>query len=140
MMQNWSKQSLQQLAQRLLDNEPGALELCLAFFEAETRGHWHNRARAMIARRLKHVQLAPAQQARLVDTILQRLATGSFTEQFKDQLRLACRLDHERVVSTARACMASPKAHVRRYAGWVGASCRAPHSQQGPHTIEGQAR
>jgi hypothetical protein len=123
---DWSKQDLQHLAQRLLDNEPDAVESCLVFFEAETRGYWHNRARAMMARRFKHVPLTLPQQTRLVDTILQRLATGTFTEQFKDQLRLACRLDHDRVVATARACRSSPKAYVRQYASWVIGSCPDP--------------
>jgi hypothetical protein len=133
---DWSKQDLQHLAQRLLHNEPDAVESCLVFFEAETRGYWHNRARAMMARRFKHVPLTLPQQARLVHTILQRLATGTFTEQFKDQLRLACRLDPDRVVATARACQSSPKAYVRQYATWVIGSCPdhapLPTSRQGP--------
>jgi hypothetical protein len=116
---SWGYRELQQLADDLLLEVPGAVEQSLVFFEAETRGYWHNRARALLARRFKHVQLTPTQQERLLQVILRRLAAGTFTEQFKDQLRLARHLDRDRLVATAHACASSPKDYVRRYAGWV---------------------
>src|SRR4051794_8439284 len=81
-----SKAQLHDLADRLLVGDVDAVEQCVRFVEAETLGHWHGRARAMMARRLKHYSLTPQQQGRLVDAILERLASGRFSEQFKDQL------------------------------------------------------
>lgn len=117
--EQWRREELRALAERLLGDDPDAVEECLSFFEAETRGLWHNRARALIARRLKHWQLSPAQQARVVATVRRRLTTGTFTEQFKDQLRLAILLDRTSVIVTAKACMNSPKEYIRRYANWL---------------------
>jgi hypothetical protein len=117
--QNLTKQELRQRAQSLHEADPAGLEQCLAFFEAETQGVWHNRARAMIARRLKHVSLTPPQQERLLLVILQRLRTGTFTEQFKDQLRLALHLDRDRVMTFAQTCTTSRQDHVCRYAAWI---------------------
>jgi hypothetical protein len=113
------KPELRQLADGLLYQDPAAIEQCVIFFEAETRGFWHNRARALIARRLKHCPLTREQRARLLRAVLGRLANGNFTEQFKDQLRLALHLDREQVAAVARACESSPKEYVRRYAAWV---------------------
>lgn len=117
--QVWSKPALHALADELLGADPAAVERCLVFFAAETRGLWHNRARAMIARRLKHRELTPDQTAFILDVVLGRLATGAFSEQFKDQLRLAARLDRQRVLEAAQACLTSPRKHVRRYGHWA---------------------
>ena len=114
-----SKPALHALADDVLLAVPGALERGIEFVLAETRGHWHNRARAMLCRRLKHVALSPQQSARLVDCITRRLQTGAFTEQFRDQLRLARHLDPARTASAAVNCAASELTHVRRLAAWV---------------------
>lgn len=114
-----SKVELQQLADQLLDADPTAVDRCLVFFAAETRGLWHNRARAKIARRLKHWQLSQAQKALVLEVVLRRLTSGRFTEQFKDQLRLGSSLDRQRLLEAAHICLASPKEYVRRYAGWI---------------------
>ncbi len=121
--QSWGYRELQHLADDLLLEVPGAVEQSVVFFEAETRGYWHNRGRALLARRFKYVRLTPTQQERLLQAILRRLATGTFTEQFKDQLRLARHLDRDRLVAIARTCASSPRDYVRRYAGWVLAIC-----------------
>lgn len=114
-----TKVQLHALADQLLRADVGAIEQSVGFVEAETFGNWHGRARAMMARRLKHCPLTPHQQVRLVDAILRRLATGRFSEQFKDQLRLALHLDPAGTFALARSCESSPKAHIRRYAAWL---------------------
>ena len=114
-----SKPELQSLADGLVLEEPLALERCVTFVIAETEGNWHGRARAMMCRRLKHAALSEAQSARLVACICERLEKGVFAEQFKDQLRLAMHLSAPRLFSVSRSCVASPLAHVSRYALWV---------------------
>ena len=113
------KGELHALCDRLLTCDSGAIEECIAFFEAETLGLWHGRARAMMARRLKHCHLSQQQSTRLVSVILQRLVAGRFSEQFKDQLRLALHLAPERTFAAARRCQAAPTEYVRRYATWI---------------------
>jgi len=81
----YPKQSLQQVIDAM-EHSDAALHEALAFFLAESRGHWHNRARAKIARHLKHCRLDAAACADLVRTIARRLIDGNFTEQFADQL------------------------------------------------------
>ena len=114
-----SKPELHALADRLLADEPAAIERCVAFMIAESRGFWHNRARAMMSRRLKHCSLSAAQRGALVACITARLEGGTFAEQFKDQLRLALHLDPAATRRAAAACLDSPAAHVRRHAAWV---------------------
>ncbi len=114
-----SKPSLRALADRLLSDDPSAIETCLEFFVLETRGLWHGRARAMMARRLKHRPLTDAQIERLVGAVTRRLADGIFSEQFRDQLRLALRLRPARVHAVAAANLESEREHVRRLARWV---------------------
>jgi hypothetical protein len=114
-----SKLALRQLADGLVLEEAFAVERCVEFVLAETRGLWHGRARALMCRRLKHSALTSALSQQLVACISQRLATGVFSEQFKDQLTLALHLDAHHLVNVARSCADSPRAHVRRYAQWV---------------------
>jgi len=111
-----NKAQLLQLADELLLGEANALPHALAFFYQESRGHWHNRARAMLARRFKHVVLDGRQREQLCACILGRLSAGNFTEQFIDQLKLAWRLDPLLTRSAAQAALGSTRAHVRRYA------------------------
>ncbi len=113
------KEQLHHLADRLLDEDPDAIEQCVRFVEAETFGYWHGRARAMMARRLKHCRLTPGQQARLIQAIMQRFTSGRFSEQFKDQLRLVLHLDPAHALAVARSCESAPAEHVRRYAAWI---------------------
>lgn len=114
-----SKRELQALADQLATQEPVAVDHCIEFVLAETRGHWHGRARAMMCRRLKHVELGRTNRTRLVACILERLLSGRFSEQFKDQLRLALHLDRAQTLRCCRSAIASERAHVRKYAGWV---------------------
>jgi len=121
---NWvehlDKGDLHELADGLLAGEGEAIDRCMDFVLAETRGLWHGRARAMMCRRLKHCSLTAKHRELLVPCILNRLATGNFSEQFRDQLRLALHLDRESTLQHARECVAGgSKEHVQRLAQWV---------------------
>ena len=113
-----SKQDLHQLADGLLAPEPWVVERCIDFVLAETQGMWHGRARAKMCRRLKHCDLGRTNRTRLVDCILSRLREGRFSEQFKDQLRLALQLDRARTLKVCADALASNKAYVVRYGAW----------------------
>jgi hypothetical protein len=110
---------LRALADRLLDHDPIAVEWCVTFVEAETCGIGHGRARARMARRRKHCPLSKNQTSSLVQAILNRLVHGGFSEQFKDQLRLAIQLDPQETFAAARNCQNAAADHVSRYARWI---------------------
>jgi hypothetical protein len=116
---SFMKLDLRELCDRLLQDDSKAVEVCVAFLEAETRGTWHGRARAMMARRLKHCGLTRGQKERVISAVLDRLASGRFSENFKDQLRLVLHLDPTRAFDVAFRSLESQAEHVRRYAGWI---------------------
>jgi hypothetical protein len=120
-LEAYPKAALERLIDDLAAGRPGALEECLAFFAASTRGHWHNRARAKIARRLKHHDLAEGTRRRLVAVVERRLVGGDFTEQFKDQLHLLQHLDPTAAAAAASVASGSAQPHVRRYGEWLAA-------------------
>ena len=113
------KADLYDLAYGLVLKQEGAVERCVEFILAETKGNWHGRARAMMCRRLKHCDVNAEQSRQLVSCISRRLTTGDFAEQFYDQLRLAMHLDQKSTFDIAQTCLASPKEHVRRFAAWI---------------------
>ena len=115
----FDKSDLHQLADRLLLDESPAIATCIEFIEAETKGIWHGRARAMMCRRLKHCSLNPSQRTRLFSCITERFRSGHFSEQFRDQLRLALHLDSKRVFAVARSCAHDHRDYIRRYADWL---------------------
>jgi len=114
-----SKLELHHLAEGLLNPGPWVVERCVEFVLAETRGIWHGRARALMCRRLKHCHLGRTHSNELLVCIINRLKNGTFSEQFKDQLRLAMHIDHSLVAKASSASLGSQKQHVRRYAQWV---------------------
>jgi hypothetical protein len=114
-----SKTELHALADELLECNPEAIERSLAFFASETKGLWHGRARAMMARRFKHCSLSPYQRTEVVACIIRRLETGEFSEQFKDQLRLSLHLDPSATIAACHRAVDSPRKHVQRYAKWA---------------------
>ena len=73
----------------------------------------------MMCRRLKHCILSPAQRTRLVACITERFRSGHFSEQFRDQLRLALHLDPERVLAVANSFLYDSRDYVRRHAAWL---------------------
>lgn len=123
-----SKYELHQLANQLLKQDQDAIDRCVLFILAETRGLWHGRARAMMCRRLKHCPLTQAQRIGLVTAIVARLESGSFSEQFKDQLRLAMHFEFHHVTEVCRKIVACPRRlYIRRYAQWVLLPERQPN-------------
>jgi hypothetical protein len=114
-----SKYELHLLADGLLEPEPWIVERCVEFVLAETRGLWHGRARAMMCRRLKHCELSRTHRTTLLACITERLASGDFSEQFKDQLRLALHIDTAKTHAVCRECAASARPYVRQYAAWA---------------------
>ena len=114
-----SKGDVRAIADRLRTGEPYAIDDAVKFVCAESINQWHGRGRAMMCRRLKHLPLSRGQSGRLVEAILGRLVSGQFSEQFRDQLRLAMQLDEKGTFLTARRAAKNEKPHVRRYAEWV---------------------
>lgn len=94
----------------------GGREEAVLFLAAGSRGMQHNRQRALLARRLKHVALKQDQKGLLVTSILAKLASGDIDERFMDQLRLCLSLDVAMTLRSARALLLSEKEYVRRYA------------------------
>jgi hypothetical protein len=73
----------------------------------------------MMCRRLKHCELGRTNRTKLLTCILHRLRSGEFSEQFKDQLRLALHLDAKQSFAACESAMSSDRLHVRRYATWA---------------------
>ena len=113
------KEDLHHLADRLLFDEPSTIVACIKFIEAETKGIWHGRARAMMCHRLKHCSLSSSQRERLVSCITERLCSGHFSEQFRDQLHLALHIDARRTFDIASACAHDHRDYIRRHAAWL---------------------
>lgn len=114
-----TRPQLARLADGIIGGDGAAIQTCVLFICAETTGVGHGRARARMCRRLKHVTLSPQQQAVVVDAVCRRLTGGRFSEQFRDQLRLALLLDSPVVLSCAQRALASDIAHSQRLAAWV---------------------
>ena len=129
-----TKPELHQLADRLVVGDPEAIEYCIAFIESDTFGLWHGRARAMMARRLKHCELTDRQRNRLIRAILQRLTSGQFSEQFKDQLQLVLYLDPSKAFEAARQLQSDSLSHLRRYATWILLHEAGPSSADPPNS------
>lgn len=108
-----------ELVERLAANNPKAVQTCIEFIEADTKGIRHGRIRALMCRRLKHCTLNNKQRTRLVYHITERLRTGNFSQQFKDELRLALVLDRAYTFKVAKASQHDGREYVRRYAKWV---------------------
>jgi hypothetical protein len=113
------KADLHRMADQLLKDDAAGIESCVSFFEATTQGLWHNRARAMMARRFKHCGLTDAQRQRLTSCILARLAQGEATEQFRDQLNLGLCLDAPRFFGAATLLLNDRRKYVRELAEWI---------------------
>ena len=114
-----TREEVRALADRIKAADPPAIDDAVRFVCAESEGLWHGRGRAMMCRRLKHIPMSRSQSKPLVDAILGRLKAGRFSEQFRDQLRLALHLDRNAALEAARRGATSDKAHVRRYSQWL---------------------
>jgi hypothetical protein len=103
----------------MIAQESVTIDCCVEFVVAETKSNGHGRIRALMSRRLKHCALSRTNQTKLLVCILQRLQSGEFSEQFKDQLRLAIHLDLKQTSAACVRAASSEFAHVRRYAEWL---------------------
>lgn len=77
------------------------IEIAIKFFIANSRGMWHNRARARLARKFKWVTLTMQDRSRLLETIIRKWHEGEVDEQFRDQLHLAIHFDCPRIEQLA---------------------------------------
>lgn len=103
----------------MLDADPESIARCIEFIEAESKGIWHNRARAIMCRRLKHVELSNEDSERLVASILNKFETGKFAQQFKDLLKLALTLHKGATLELAATLSSDTRAYVKRQADWL---------------------
>ena len=115
----YEKLELDDLIERLKTDDADAIYECIVFTLAESFGRWHNRARAKICRNLKNRLTDPTLRHRLVDVVIERLRSGRFSEQFKDQLTMAIRFDPDRMHSVATRLQFNGTDYIRRYAQWV---------------------
>lgn len=114
-----SKEELLFLADELRDADPVQVDDCIAFVCAETKGFWHGRARAKLCRRLKHLALSRSQRQKLQACILERLEQDNFSQQFKEQLKLAMQLAPQQTRAVCLRAKSSDVPDVRRYADWA---------------------
>lgn len=110
---------LKKLADKLIERNPSAVDLCIEFVLEESKGSGHNRARALICRRLKHCQLNEEQRSRLVFCIINRLELGLFYSDFKDQLHLALNLDLPLTLEACKRAKTNSKEYIRNCAEWA---------------------
>ena len=118
-MRKHTKSDLLTLANGLLSSDTESIRQCIEFVEFDSEGIWHGRARAMMCRRFKHVELSIADSERLVVAVLNRFKSGQFSEQFRDMLKLALTLDRDSTVSLARILAVDSRDYVRYHAEWI---------------------
>lgn len=107
------------LTDKLLLNDPDAVETSIKFIESNSQDGGHGRVRALMCRRLKHCTLTPQQRTRLVRYVVERLGTGAFAQQFKDELRLILTLDAPALLKAAMESLTDEREYVRRHAEWI---------------------
>ncbi len=118
-MYGYDKCSLFQMIEDMKRGDLAARDYCISFLIIETDGVWHGRARAKISRNLpaNHVDTKTANQ--VVRAVGERLVSGRFSEQFKDQINLGLRLLPDLKLSFAKQGLISKKQYVRRYSNWT---------------------
>ena len=97
------------------------IKMALHFFVANTRGAWHNRARARLARKFKWVTLSAQDRWLLLEAIIKKWREGEVDEQFRDQLRLAILFDCAYVEQIASQFVTDRRAShaTLQFAKWV---------------------
>ncbi len=119
------------------------IEIVVSFICNESTGFGHNHARALLCRKLKHLEISKSKVARLALVIGNRLATGNFSEQFIDQLRLIAQKDISLLKHYCRRALeGSTKRHVIQFANRALClpSCAAASRLRARHTAKGRAR
>lgn len=119
LFEHLEKSNLQSLIEKLKSGDSLAITPAVNFFVDESRGIWHCRARAKICRYLKNAELAEETKDLLTATVVRRLTTGNFSEQFKDQLSMAIRFRPEHLNDVAIGLLDSNRDYVKRYASWI---------------------
>ena len=114
-----AKCCLKKIADGLKSADPLFIDFCVNCVLSNARCIGSERINALMCRRLKHCKIDESKQFQLINCILGRLITGAFTEQFKDQLRLALHLDFITTQEIGWQCLNSKKAYIRRYAEWL---------------------
>jgi hypothetical protein len=107
------------LTDRLLLNDSEAVETSIKFIESNSQDAGHGRVRALMCRRLKHCTLTPQQRTRLIRYVVERLYTGAFAQQFKDELRLILVLDAHALFKVALESRTDEREYVSRHAEWI---------------------
>src|SRR6218665_2772057 len=88
---------------------PNGIEAAIRFLIGNSREFGNNRHRALIARRLKHIELTAEQSELAVDSILNKLQQGDIDEQFIDQLRLCHHLNRDKTRAVASSLLETEK-------------------------------
>ena len=96
-----------------------AISQAVIFVSCESFGLGHNRARAKLCRYFKNHPPSSSECDRMVEVIVNRLLTGEFSQQFKDQLSMAIRFSPERLQRAASLALNSERDYIRRYGSWV---------------------
>jgi len=77
------------------------------------------RVKAKIARQLKYVELTKDQKQKILEIIEQRLLTGNFSQQFKDELKLGLYIDPQFMYKISLEGIKSEKKYVCKYSLWL---------------------
>lgn len=118
-IQNLSKNDLHKIIAKVKCGDRPSIAKSIDFIEADSLGLWHNRARAKLCRHFKNKPPNQEQVNRLIEKIEQRLITGNFHEQFKDQLGMAVCFAPSRLKQAAENAIQNDKRYIRKYAKWV---------------------
>ncbi len=117
--ESYRRAELQELIEQIKANDADAIEEAVMFAAKDSVGLWHGRARAKICRNLKNRTIPRHLQDVLVQAVFNRLLTGAFSEQFKDQLAMAIRFRPLDMARYATLACESQKDYVQRYGHWV---------------------
>jgi len=117
--ESYAKAELNDMIERVKRGDRSLVYELVVFTLAESWGIWHGRARAKICRYLRNHPPDATLQSKLVDTVCTRLETGRFSQQFRDQLRMAIRFSADRMRLLADSLLSSEKMYIRRSAAWV---------------------
>ena len=110
---------IESISEGLKTGDKDFVELAIQFFEDDQIFHQSGRKKAKIARRLKHCNLTSIQKNRILDSLERRFLSGSFSDQYKDHLRLGMKLSPERMVEMALEGKKSKKQYIAKLSDWI---------------------
>ena len=82
------KRALYQIADGLLVGDRACIELAIRYIELRWIGSYSGYIRALLARRLKHVDLGKSEQKRLIRHFENIVANGDYTAEFREYEKL----------------------------------------------------